>query len=43
LVISSASLCDKPSTQGHMTMAVGATRLIQQASWPAPEMMSMCE
>jgi hypothetical protein len=23
-----------PSTQGHITIAVGATRLIQQASWP---------
>ena len=31
-VISSASLCDSPSTQGHITIAVGATRLIQQAS-----------
>ena len=35
--ISSASLCYSPSTQGHITMAVGATRLIQQASCPAPE------
>ena len=32
LVISSASLCDSPSTQGHMTIAVGAIRLIQHAS-----------
>jgi hypothetical protein len=32
LVISSASLCESPSTQGHMIIAVGATRLIQQAS-----------
>ena len=32
LVISSASLCDSPSTQGHMIIAVGATLLIQQAS-----------
>src|SRR5690606_20996068 len=37
--ISSASLCDRPSTHGHMTIAVGATRLIQQASCPAPETM----
>ena len=36
LEISSASLCDSPSTQGHITMAVGATRLIQQASCPRP-------
>ena len=41
--ISSASLCDSPSTHGHMIIVVGATRLIQQASWPAPETMSMWE
>jgi hypothetical protein len=38
-LISSASLCDSPSTQGHMIITVGATRLIQQASCPAPETM----
>ena len=26
-----------------MTIAVGATRLIQQASWPAPETMLRCD
>ena len=26
-----------------VTIAVGATRLIQQASWPAPETMLRCE
>ena len=36
-------VADSPSTQGHITIAVGATRLIQQASWPAPETMSRCE
>src|SRR5688572_3534889 len=37
----SASLCESPSTQGHMIMVAGATRAIQQASCPAPEMMFM--
>lgn len=40
LEISSASLCDNPSTHGQNTMAVGASRLIQQASCPAPETIS---
>jgi len=26
-----------------MIIVVGATRLIQQASWPAPDTMSLCE
>ena len=39
-VISSASLWERPSSQGHITMVVGATFAAQQASWPAPETMS---
>jgi hypothetical protein len=39
--ISSASLWLRPPTQGHMIMVEGATLLVQQASWPAPEMMFM--
>lgn len=31
-LISSASLCDSPSTQGHMIITVGATLFTQQAS-----------
>ena len=31
-LIFSASLWESPSTQGHITITVGATRLIQQAS-----------
>ena len=39
-LISSASLCESPSTQGHIIIAVGATSLTQQASCPAPDTMS---
>lgn len=39
--ISSASLWESPSTQGQKIMVEGATLAVQQASWPAPEMMSM--
>ncbi len=41
LEMSSASLCERPPTQGHMIMVAGATLAAQQASWPAPEMMFM--
>ncbi len=42
-VMVSSSLWLRPSTQGQKIMAEGTTRFIQQASCPAPEMMSRCE
>src|SRR3569623_505756 len=35
----SASLWLRPPTHGHMIIVEGATLFIQQASWPAPEMI----
>ena len=39
--ISSASLWLKPSMQGHIIIADGTTVLIQHASCPAPETISL--